>query len=408
MNSKEYLEEIKGYFVKVVSEVKVNTACDHYDINKVAENFYLPILKHVYSCPDLKNLNIIKDNFPAIDLGCNSSRVSFQVTSSRESDKVAKTLELFKKYNLDKDFDRVILLIITEKQNSYTSRKIFEAAKGLNFKTDSDIIDYTDILEEIKDKDVEYLAGLLDILRKEYVKNDKFRQCRENLNQILALSKSKIDLEKSSKKYIPEIFGEASQAKDKARLFINPSFFYRRSISKLNKIDETNLNNSLRMLSAEPVHTVTIKDFNGEENYQEQISHIESTKDVLTAYKAEIGKYNKVYGDGKGFGFTYPDEKQQLLKILDLTLSGEAYGIQRTLDEILNELEICLARVFLVTGKAGQGKTNFVCNLSERLCSSFDMPQIYIPAREINQIKDFDIFNYIINNRYLVTIQVVL
>ncbi|MBY5367602.1 MULTISPECIES: SMEK domain-containing protein [Rhizobium] len=48
MNSQEYLKQIKRYFAHLVVDIKCNNACDHFDINKVAENFFIPILSSVY------------------------------------------------------------------------------------------------------------------------------------------------------------------------------------------------------------------------------------------------------------------------------------------------------------------------------------------------------------------------
>ena len=95
MNRKKILEEIKGYFVNLVTEIRTNTALDHYDINRMAEDFFVPILGKVYSCPDLKNLNLEMRNYPAVDLGSDQKRISFQITSTANSARVSKALEFF-------------------------------------------------------------------------------------------------------------------------------------------------------------------------------------------------------------------------------------------------------------------------------------------------------------------------
>ncbi len=156
MNSKEYIEEIKNFFVRLVTEVKINNAFGHYDINSVAENFYIPILKHIYGCVDLENQNKIQYNFPAIDLGCKTTKTSFQITSSADSKKIIYTIEKFIEHDLHKEYDTLYILCITEKQKCYTSEKLLEVAKGIEFNVGNNIIDYSDLIEVVSSKDVDF------------------------------------------------------------------------------------------------------------------------------------------------------------------------------------------------------------------------------------------------------------
>ena len=75
-----------------------------------AEYLYCDLLNTAFGYA-LGNMNRIRDNFPAIDLGDEDERLAVQVTSTGDAAKVRKTLERFYAHKLDKDYDRLIVLI---------------------------------------------------------------------------------------------------------------------------------------------------------------------------------------------------------------------------------------------------------------------------------------------------------
>ena len=75
-----------------------------------AEYLYCDLLNVAFGY-ELKNMNRIRDNFPAIDLGDGEERLAVQVTSTGDAAKVKKTLERFYTHKLDEDYDRLIVVI---------------------------------------------------------------------------------------------------------------------------------------------------------------------------------------------------------------------------------------------------------------------------------------------------------
>ena len=75
-----------------------------------AEYLYCDLLNTAFGYA-LGNMNRIRDNFPAIDLGDEDERLAVQVTSTGDAAKVRRTLERFYAHKLDKDYDRLIVLI---------------------------------------------------------------------------------------------------------------------------------------------------------------------------------------------------------------------------------------------------------------------------------------------------------
>ena len=113
MNRLELLERSKTLLARFAYEVRVANAMGQFDINSLAEDFLIPIFEQVFSCPNLQNLNRIQTNFPAIDLGCTTSKISIQVTSDASSSKISETLEKFEAHKLTEDFDCLYVYVIT-------------------------------------------------------------------------------------------------------------------------------------------------------------------------------------------------------------------------------------------------------------------------------------------------------
>ena len=114
MTRQELLQRSSTLLGRFAHEVKVANAMGLFDINTVAEDFLIPIFAIAFNCPDLCNQNRIQMNFPAVDLGCKTSRTSIQITSDSSSSKVRETLEKFESHNLSSDFDSLYVYVITE------------------------------------------------------------------------------------------------------------------------------------------------------------------------------------------------------------------------------------------------------------------------------------------------------
>src|SRR5687767_9889069 len=116
-------QRINELFARFVAEVKGATAIRRTDINHVSETLLIPILAEVYGYKNLRNLNSVEhEDFPAIDLGDKDARVAIQVTSTTTSEKIKSTLQKFVEHELYKEYDRLIIYILTDKQNTYSGK----------------------------------------------------------------------------------------------------------------------------------------------------------------------------------------------------------------------------------------------------------------------------------------------
>lgn len=134
------------------------------DINSDAENFCCGLLNIVLDA-QLQNLNLLKMNFPAIDLADSSRRICVQVTSSEGAEKITHTLDRFFSHNLDKDYDRLIVMILGSKKKY---RVEFPQKDGFHFKPVQDIWDIQKLLMEIERLSMATLNQVDTYLREQF------------------------------------------------------------------------------------------------------------------------------------------------------------------------------------------------------------------------------------------------
>jgi AAA ATPase domain/MalT-like TPR region len=166
MNLEQSQKRIRDLMSLFVTRVKSATAMGQTDINKVAESILIPLIAEVYGYKNLKNLNFTEgSNFPSVDLGDETARVAFQITATPGIEKVKHTLTKFVEYKLYEKYDRIIIYIITEKQNSYSDKEINRILQDkFSFDTQKDIWDWRNILGEVTKFQIERTREVEKIL----------------------------------------------------------------------------------------------------------------------------------------------------------------------------------------------------------------------------------------------------
>lgn len=403
MNQQELLIRINALLGRFAYEVKVSNATGLFDINIIAEDFLIPILSVVFECPELKNQNRVQMNFPAVDLGCDRSRVSIQITSDPSSSKICKTLKKFQEHNLHTHFDNLYVYVITERLKTYQSKLLDDEINTFPIKFDvkDNILDYKGLAERIGRLSDEQLGLIKSHLESAFNKVDSNLRFRKDLTKFINVSQKKIEDEKRSRKYIPSVFVETSEVKDYVRYFTNPIFFYRKIDYDLQRINIEHFNNILEMAKVEPLE-IDIKDavclpepnnlteLNDRLLKQKEI--IEKFKDVITPFSWQSNVNNK---------YTPRTDLKDYWKVFKFNVESSSNGVYSNLEDALVKIKIANSKIFLITGMAGQGKTNFVCDLVENQLQCFDIPNIFIPARLLNHYSGPNrILSYITNNRF--------
>lgn len=131
------------------------------DLNRYLEDFFKDYLNEVMSL-SLANLNDQRSNAPGLDLGDDVKSIAFQVTSSKSSDKINKTLKTVSERKLE--FQKIVVLIIGTKQSSYTLDE--PLCNELNFSEDN-IWDIDELCRKTISLPLDRLQTLYDLIRRD-------------------------------------------------------------------------------------------------------------------------------------------------------------------------------------------------------------------------------------------------
>jgi hypothetical protein len=140
-----------------------------FDLNVVAESFFAHVLNVIYGL-NLQNLNDER-SMPGLDLGDESAKVAFQVSSESSHAKLQKTIdkvihwELYKKY-FYKKYSSIRVLVIGKKQKLY--RKPFDTQGLFSFLPSNDVVDIRDLVQELQRLTTPQLEQLHGIIRREF------------------------------------------------------------------------------------------------------------------------------------------------------------------------------------------------------------------------------------------------
>lgn len=134
------------------------------DINSDAEDFCCGLLSIVLEAK-LQNLNLLQMNFPAIDLADKNRRICVQVTSSTDAEKITHTLECFFAHELEKDYDQLIVMILSKKKKYRTE---FPQKEGFSFNPVRDVWDIQKLLTQITGLTMPMLERVDDYLKEQF------------------------------------------------------------------------------------------------------------------------------------------------------------------------------------------------------------------------------------------------
>ncbi len=206
---------------------------------------------------------------------------------------------------------------------------------------------------------------------------------------IFRLVDNQIRKQKNSTKYIPNVFMEIDDIKEKARYFTDPILFWNKILDDVKRFDFSFLNKYLNELSMPPF-TVTIpghldrpiqlNEF--DKNSEELITFLEDKIRVLTSLSS-INILANVPAE-KAYFFDQVKYKY-----------GNMWTYTRKTERILDFLKCINAKVLFLTSAAGQGKTNFICDLVENVMIKKSLLPLFFTASDFNNADLNDIGKYI-------------
>lgn len=221
------------------------------------------------------------------------------------------------------------------------------------------------------------------------------RYCTENVYKVrlkeLSFNHTQNEINKNviNKKYIKDIFVETGNLKENVRYFTDKLLFYYKLLEDIENFHFRNLNYYLRKFNL-PIFKIEIEGelkintniFNINEKLDKveaKIKYILSELNLLNTQIEE--KFKKDIPPNRIFEF-----EQNLYKIENERI------VERTLTKYLQKIRIMKARIFMIIAKAGQGKTNFICDFVSNFLYKKNFITLYFNAKDFNV---FDIESYI-------------
>ena len=135
---------------------------DKGEASREAENFYCELL-NILKGYQLQNMNLVKPNYPAIDLGDAGEGIGIQVTSSATRKKVQDTLDAMFRNGVEQEYPHLVMLITNK---WIESRKAFRMDGVCQFDPNGDIWDTDWLLAQIdRVTELEKLREIHDYLR---------------------------------------------------------------------------------------------------------------------------------------------------------------------------------------------------------------------------------------------------
>lgn len=186
---KEMVHEFALWERKLVLLSSVNLN----DLNLFSEHYAKELLNIILNYKFI-NANSQQGNSISIDLIDRDNRTAVQVSSTKTSVKIQKTLNGFKDNGLSADYDRLIFLILGKKQKTYTGLKI---PTGMNFDINTDIIDFDDLLKVVNFLPTVSISKIVKIFKAEKAGfNSPREKSVKDIKKSMALKKKlKKDLE---------------------------------------------------------------------------------------------------------------------------------------------------------------------------------------------------------------------
>jgi tetratricopeptide (TPR) repeat protein len=177
----EIQNKIQVLLTQWIGEIKSETNFGQNDKKTISEIVLAELLREIYGYEHLKTLNANAGfNFPGIDLGDEQARMAIQVTATPSSEKILHTLEQFLKFEQYKNFDRLIVYILTEKQQGYSNKNLLAKVDELSQKRQAlnleqeifdlkrDVWDSSDLQNSIAAMEVAQATRVLKILESNF------------------------------------------------------------------------------------------------------------------------------------------------------------------------------------------------------------------------------------------------
>lgn len=159
---KEIIDILSREELNIQSQCKIGL----FDDNKYWENVIKYLLNTICGY-ELKNLNQEKFNYPGIDLGDKGIGLGIQISETKTSAKIQKSLDKIFENKVYIEYPNFKMFILGKKQKTYN----IDMAKYQNkikFNFEYDILDFQDLIKLINEMNREEMQSILEYLKSEF------------------------------------------------------------------------------------------------------------------------------------------------------------------------------------------------------------------------------------------------
>ncbi len=220
MNLLETKNRINHLISVLVTEVKGAAELGQTDINVISEDVIKPLFAEVYDLRNIGNLNETeRRNFPGIDLADDIKKVAIQVTATPDIGKIKHALKMFIKYELYKKYTRLIVFVLTERQNTYRQSSFESIIEGrFTFDPENDVIDHRNVLRALAHFPIERLDKVRDILESNIGSEHQIIKLSPDVHQSEKVHLNLLPLTFPSYLYIAELGDDDQHPKSDKRI----------------------------------------------------------------------------------------------------------------------------------------------------------------------------------------------
>ncbi len=382
MNQFQAIEGISKALGVLTHQIEQENLSGLFSKNRIIEDIFLPVFQVLFSAPGLRNLNSTGSNHAHLDLADNTARLGIQVSTDRSAAKVTKTLKGVLDDGLTKDYDRVVIFMLSAKRSLFTkaSKMGWSALCGtkLDFDPDRDIVELPSLLSRISGLPYSDILTIQNSIAHSIVGNDYV----DVLELVSKVSEKHLSYEKKSARYIPGVFIETRDTKQLCRCFCHPAHFLQRSVESGRRLNLSSWNDFLERGGLELLPISPLTDVANGSN----LIQLEQKAETLWASYQSLLTTIKEYEFDRSRCLPLPTSTAKQLAFYEENahaLTNELQFLPSTIRNVREEFEAASKRIFLLTGTAGQGKTNLLCDLYENFLVKHGIPCAFLSGREL-------------------------
>lgn len=207
------------------------------------------------------------------------------------------------------------------------------------------------IIKILEGRNNPQLKTIIDEIERKKIK-------KEDVQSALQIQLEKqLEKQVNSGKYIPEIFIETGNNRENLRYFTNPVLFSKKIYDTIKNADFRIFNRKISKLGGNHFEVEI-------EKFDLQIS-IDTYFDKITNWVNHLNL--------------------KLTEIRESKISrNDIYSYESKIKDRIDDAQYLKSRVCLITETAGQGKTNFICDFTNRFVLGTQNPAIFLTGTEIN------------------------